>query len=406
MATGQGVVGYYKSGVQVIPTDRVDIHIDDIIDYLNVDKSPLLHLTSKIGKQAVTEMEHKWWTQARKKDVVSASASGGAWNSGAANAGTLTVAAADAFLFATGDLIMIPAKSRTKMIHVDSVVQSTGVITARGVISTDTFDLSTGSPFSLFLVSNSFESGGNRGTIKWESPTEISNYCQIVQTPMGITTTAQKIKYRGVDEWSKLQFEAGVDHAFKLEKNLFYGQKHYVNTGYQGAVYEQWFMGGMTDATIGCQTNVSNLAAGALTRTAFNTFLSAATKYSKSPFVFAGELIYEALTTWAETKLQLVRSDKTYGMAVANWQTPYGTNIVVMPHRELLTGAQHTGECFCIDISDVQYRFLNGLDTHIVKDIQTPGDKQKIDEIRTWASLKIGNEKRHGWMYAVGSITA
>jgi len=404
---GQGVVGYYKDGSQVIPTDRIDLHIDDVIDYLNVDKSMLLHLMSKIGKETVTEMEHKWWTQERKKDTVAATAAGGNWAAGAADDGTITVAAADAHLFSEGDIFQIPAKSRTVMCYVDSVVLATGVITAKTVDQTtpDTLDLSGGFTDNLFLVSNSFESGGNRGTIKWESPTQLSNYVQIVQTPMGITTTAKHIKYRGVDEWTKLQFELGVDHAFKMEKNLFYGQKHYIDTGYQDGVYEQWFMGGLSDDAIGIQTNVEDLSAGALTRTAFNSWVIASTQYAKSPIIFSGELIYEALTAWAETKLELVRSEKTYGMAVTNWQTPYGTNVVLIPHRELLTGSDHTGEAFCLDMSDLKYRSLQGLDTHIVRNIETPGDKQTIDEIRTWMSMKIGNEKRHGWMYDVGSIT-
>lgn len=401
---GQGVIGFKKDGSQIIPTDRIDLYIDDQIMYLNVEKTMLMLMMSKVPKQAVYEMEHKWWRQERKKDVVAATAAAGAWAAGADVSGTITVGAADKHLFSAGDIFQIPAKSRTVMVYAISVDQATGIITARTVNGVDTLDLSGGFTDNLFLVSNSFEDGGNRGTIKWEVPTQKTNYVQIVETPLGITEVAKNIKYRGIDEWSKQQFEVGIDHAFKLEKNFFYGQKHYLATGLHDGVYEQWFMGGLSDPDIGIVTNVEDVGGAALTRTAWNSFVIAATKYAQNPVLFVGELIFEGITGWSEKKVQLVRNEKTEGMAIANWQTPYGKQVLLAPHRELLTGADHQGEAFCVDIPDLQYRHLQNLDTHVVREIQPLGQRQTIDEIRTYCSMKVGQEKKHGWMYDVGSI--
>ena len=403
MAGLQGPVGEYTGGSQILDIGRLRVQIDEDIDYLNVDKSLLLMLLGKVGKESVGRMEHEWQIQERKKDFVATTAVGGDWFAGADTTGTLTVATADAWLFSEGDIILIPSKSDQVSLYVNSVVQATGVITAQVVdTASDTIDLSTGGPvFNLFLISNSFESGTGVGTIKSEQPTRDSNFVQIVQTPMGITTTAKNLNYRGINEFDKQKFELMIDHAFKMEKNLFFGRRKKLDTGLMGAGYEQWFMGGVRDFLT---THVVD-ASGALTRAEFDDWVVDCTQYGKGTVIFTGELVFEALTAWSENRLEVVRTESTHGMSVTKYQTAYGDIVPLTPHRELFTG-DLGGVGFCLDIADLKYRFLQGLDTHVEVDVHTPGDKQKIDEIRTWMSLKVGNEKRHGYLYGVTSIDA
>ena len=130
------------------------------------------------------------------------------------------------------------------------------------------------------------------------------------------------------------------------------------------------------------------------------------TQYAKNPLVFAGELVYKGLTQWAETKLELVRNESTLGMAVTKYMTAFGDTVMVTPHRELFArGTAYNGQAYCVDVSDLQYRFLQGLDTHLEQDIQLPGLKQKTNEFRTWFTLKVGNEKKHGRLYGATSIS-
>ncbi len=217
---------------------------------------------------------------------------------------------------------------------------------------------------------------------------------------MGITTTAQHLNYRGQDEWSKIRLEAGIDHMFSKEKLFFFGEKHRDAVGRMDGIYEQWFMGGLTEYI---STHVTN-ASGALTQAEFKAWLIACTQYSDMSTIFSGELVYEALTQWAETKLELMRNEGTLGMSVANYQTPYGKNVALIPHRELLK-EDLAGVAFCVDIKDLKYITVKGLDDHLEVDIQTPGVKQKIDEWRTWLSMRVTQEKRHGYLYGVTSIS-
>lgn len=397
----QGSVSEYKSGSQILQQGRLRLAFDEEIYNLNIEKALLLMLLSKMGKESEGRMKFWWQTKERKSDSVSSTAVGGAWAAGAAAAGTLTVGANDKYLFAEGDVIMLPAISTAINIVVTAVNQGTGVITAQTVAGGN-IDLSgVGSSYpTIFLISNAFEIGSGKGTIKSQQPIELYNYIQIIQTPIGITTTAQHLDYRGRDELDEQRFESGVDHAFKLEKNLFFGERYMQTTGLMNSVYPQYFAGGLIDYI---STNVTN-AAGALTQSEFGAWVKTFTQYAKNPIIFAGDLVYEALTTWSEQKLEVQRTEDTLGMAVTHYLTPYGDRVKVVPHRELLTGSW-AGVAFGVDLNDVKMVHLEGLDTHLEVDIQQPDLKQKIDEYRTWQSLKVINEKKHGYLCGVTSIS-
>jgi len=408
MPTGiQGAGAEFKDNVQVLDIGRLRVQIDEEIDYLDLDKSILFHLMSRMKKQSVGRITHEWQIQERKKDFVAVTggatvAVGGAWDGAAANNGTFAVATTDAFLFAPNDVFMMPTLSETRTFIVVSVVLSTGVITALTVdalpITITGFDTA-----NLWLVSNSFEHGSGVGTIKSEKPFRDNNHIQIIQTPMGVTTTARHLNYRGIKEFDKQKLESMIDHAFKIEKNIFFGQRETKNQGFShaGGIYQQAFMGGVRDYI---STHIVDGSAGALTKETFTSWVIDWTQYNKMPIMFSGAFIFEALTIFSETKLEVQRTEDTLGMAVSKFLTPYGDTVMVIPHRELLKD-DFVGHVFGLDMSDLQYRFLDGLDTHVEVDVQAPGVKQKIDEARTWASMKIGNEKRHGLLSNFATIT-
>jgi len=402
MAGKQGVTAYYKDGGVVYNEDhRLNIAIDTEIDYLATDKALLLKMFQKTPKMSVGRSEFKWLTQSRKADFVTPTAVGGLWNAGAAATGTFTVASGSAWLFSEGDTFMQPGTNITEVFYVDSVTAA-GVITAR-TADGGTIDLSatTGGPDTnpLFLLGNSFEEGSGVGTIKSEQPSEVSNYIQIMQTPMGVTTTATKLDYKGKAEFDKQKMELGTDHLFKIEKSLFFGHKHVEDQGYMNSTYQQWFMGGLSEYVT---TNVDTQTT--LTQSELNDWLIDCTQYGKNSAVFCGALVFEGLTEWAETKLDIVKNETTLGMAVSKYMTPYGDVVAFIPHRELFSASPLTGMAFCVDMSDVAYVSLNGLDTHVAVGVQANGLKQKIDEYRTWFSMKVGQEKKHGILKGVTAI--
>lgn len=397
----QGSVSEYMAGTQILGEGRLKTGFDDVIHTLNIEKSILLFMLSKIGKKPVGRMKYSWLNKERKADWVTLTSIGGAWLAGAAATGTLQVGTDDIYLFAEGDIIQIPSVDSAKNIYIDSVNQTTRMLTCY-TVGSGNIDLSgVGSNWpDLFLIGNSFELGSGKGTIKSQQPDENYNYLQIIQTPVGVTTTDMHQEYLGVDEFTEQKREAAIDHAFKLEKTLFFGERKILTTGYMDGTYAQYFTGGLKYYL---SSNVTN-ASGALTRSEFDTWVDSFTKYAKDPVIFSSELIFKGLSTWSEEKLQVARSEKILGMAVAQYLTNFGQLVPVIPHRELLTN-DYAGCAFGVDMADVEYRFLQGLDTHLEVGIQLPDVKQQIDEFRTWMGFWIGNQKRHGYLYGATSIS-
>lgn len=385
-----------------LTSGRVRVQLDKEIKKLNIDKTPLLKLMSMVGKKGVGDMTYKWLTKERRSEWGGISSYGGDWSSGANKAGTIVVTSGEGWKYAKGDIIKVIGSGTDINIHVDSV--ATDTLTCRTIDNSTTLDFSSTPPTGankILNISNSFEIGGGRGTIKSHQPSENLNYIQIVQHPYGVVETSQHLEYEaGGTEFSELEKETMIEHEFSKERLFFFGQKHKATTGYQDGTYEQYFTGGILEAL---STNVTTESD--LTQAEFSDWVNQSIYYAKKPVIFAGETVYEALSWWLGQKLQTRQDETTLGIAVANYMNEYGQTVKVIPHRELLKNS-YAGYAFCVDLDDIGYRYLNGEDTHLEVGIQSVGYKQEINEFRTWFGVYMGNEKRHGVLKGVTSISA
>jgi hypothetical protein len=396
----QGTISPYVSGEAYLATGQKKYAIDEVIHDLDIDRTPFIHLLNKLGKESVDQMKFEHMTDERRADWITPSAVGGAWALGAASTGNLTVSTDEVWLFAAEDVILVPGVS-SEPVYVTSVDQATGVVTCRTVTGANIDFSGVGSVIDqIFLMGQSFEEGSGKGTIKSQKVSDHYNYIQIFQRPAGVTTTSQHIAYRGGDIFDRQKKINAIEHEFDIEKTFFFGKKKYVTQGYQNGVYGQWFTGGLREAM---STNVVD-AGGALTKTEFMDWVKSVTEYGDETLIFCGGTILEALNTWYEDKLKIMQNQDTFGLKILKVQTIYGDQVMLTPHRYLLKN-DFAGMAFAVDVRDVKYEYLQGLDTHMVTGIQQPDLKQRIDEIRTWAGLKIRNEKKHGLLYGVTSIS-
>jgi hypothetical protein len=377
------------------------------IDKLDFDKTPLLRILMEAGKEKSGQMTYNWLTKERRPDWGGIVSYGGAWAAGAATSGTITVTAGEGWLYAEGDIIQIPDNAQVNL-YIDSVAGD--VITGRTYDNTTTVNLSAGPTGAnrILGISDTFGLASNRGTMKQRQPDTNLNYIQIIQHPYGIAETTNFIEYdAGGNELMEQEEDAFLAHEFSKEKLFFFGQKHVANPGYMtsGGNLAQYFTGGLYEAAQSNTVPGAVISEADLTYQEFSDWCAIWTKYAKKPVVFAGELIYGALPFWLRENLQTEQSEDTLGIAVTNFRTIYGQIIKVIAHRDLLVN-HYGGYAFGVDLDDIKYRFLQGEDTHVEKDIQLPGDKQFINEFRTWFGVYIGNAKRHGLISDVATISA
>lgn len=388
---------------------RLRTEIKKEIDKLDYDQTPLLAILLKIGKESSGQMKFDYLTKERQPDWGGIASYGGAWAAAAATSGTITVTAGEGWMYGAGDIIKVPATSNVN-IYVDIVLGD--VLTCRTYDNTQTIDFTAGATGTLKLlsISNTFALGTNRGTMKSHQPDAAFNYIQIIQHPFGNVETLAHVNYdAGGPELKENEEDAWLAHELSKEKLLFFGQKHYAASGYmtyQGQNLAQYFTGGLHEAISLNTIPGAVLTEADLTYLEFSNWLAVCTKYAKRPVIFAGELIFAGLSWWlGERGLQTRQDETTLGIAVSNFKTIYGQTVNVIPHRDLLVN-KYAGYAFCVDLDDVKYKYLDGEDTHMEEDIQLPGDKQMINEYRTWFGAYIGNPKRHGMIKDVATISA
>lgn len=407
ISIARAMIMYAGSNSVVSPGDlttgRQTIALDKKIHKLNIDTIPLLKLLDAMGKESTDQMEFKHLTKERMSAWGGIASFGGSWASGANKAGTIDVTSGEGWMYGAGDIIKCPNDSDTN-IYVDSVSGDT--LTCHTYDNSTTIDFSssptTGSN-AIFNISNSFELGTGKGTMKMHQPSENTNYIQIVQTPFGVVETAEHIGYdAGGKEYDEQSQDKYVDHLFSLERLMFFGQKHKAASGYMSASgpKEQYFSGGFLESA---SENV--VTESDLTQAEFGAWINDCVYYAKRPVVFAGALIFEALSYWLGQDLQTKQDETTLGIKVANYVNEYGDMVNVIPHRELFKN-YYAGYAACVDLDDVKYRFLQGEDTHLEKDIQENDKKQRISEYRTWCGFQMGNAKRHGLLKGVSTISA
>ena len=395
-----------------LPQGRVKVELSKVIEKLNLDKTPLLKLSQHVSKVGVGDMKFNWLTDERVSDWGTISAVGGAWAAAAATGGTITVPVDEAWRYAEGDILQIPydaaspqIKVSDNTIYVEGVVYTTGVITAHTYDNTSLINLTgitLGADILLYL-SNTFELGTGKGTSKSYQPTPDFNFIQIVQHPYEVVeTTMHTTMDAGGEELSEQEEKALIAHEFSKEKLMFFGRKAQVDAGYMTGVYRQYFTGGLVEAI---STNAVVVAgAGALTQLEFGNWVNQSIYYAENPVIFASGMVFEGLSYWLGTTLTTEQSENTLGIAVSTYLTQYGNKVPIIPHRELLQKG-YGSYAFCVDLKDIGYRYLNGEDTHLEVGLQANDAKLQTNEYRTWFGFYVGNEKRHGMLRNVLSIT-
>jgi len=384
-----------------LTTGRLTIDLDKEIHKLNIDKIPLMKMMDVVGKRSTEQMEYKHLYKERKSDWGGIASFSGSWASGANKAGNIVVTTGEGWMYGAGDIIKLPNDTDVN-IYVDSV--STDTLTCHTYDNSTTVNLTAGTTGAntILNIGNSFELGSGKGTMKSHQPSESTNYIQIHQSPFGIVETLDYVSYEaGGKELQEREQDAYIDHLFGLEKLMFFGQKHKATTGYMDAVYEQYFTGGAFELITTNATTESDL-----TYAEFGNWINDCVYYAKKPVVFAGATIFEALSWWlGDRGLQTRQDEKTLGIAVSQFMNQYGDVVKVVPHRELFKN-YYAGYAICLDLDDVAYRYLQGADTHLEVGIQDVDKKQIINEYRTWCGFWMGNEKRHGELKGVSTISS
>ena len=363
--------------LDVINQSQRVIDMDDRIAELEPNAAPLVVLLKKLKRVQAIAPKVEWLEQVLmpRYDQLSAALTGTA---------VASLPVANSSFYRVGDVLRETATGEA--MEVTGV--SAGVLGVnRGIGGVPAATGASGD--EIFIVSNVNVEGASLRTIKTTQLNNLSNFCQIVRTPLGMTGTEAATKLYGGPDRDRLRAAAGIEHMRDWEQICFFGAKK-EDTTTTGA--PKRFAGGAVEYI---STNVT-AAVGTLTEAAFITFLRSGFRYgSERKILFASPLVVGAIEGFARNNIRVSGSEDhadTYGIQMRSYVSGQGIVDIVM-ERAWNDSTNYRGYAFLLDMDALEFHTLR--DTKLLDNRQA-NDADKIeDEYLTEACPVFHNEQKH-----------
>lgn len=346
--------------------------------HLEPDQAPLVALLSSLGSVPAKNPKVEWLENEAMPRLTTLSAS-------AASAATSWGVTAD--IFRVGDVLRLPAQGFGILV----TTTAAGAITGTKIGGTTQATAQTGS--EVFIVSNANAEGSSLREIKYPQLVTASNYCQIIQTPFGVTGSEDATDHYGGDERKRLQKDFGIEHARAIDQTFFFGPRDLQNTN-------QRTCGGIKEFI---STNVT-ADTGGLTEADWQSFLKSAFRYGSdrkvafcSPTAIAA---IEAFTRSTSTGLitNSPASSNTYGIQMSTYVSGQGT-VDLVRKRDWNDSTTYGGYVFLVDMNAVKMRPLRP--TRLKTNVHAPDYDGFKDQYITEVSLQVIHERRHALLTGV-----
>jgi len=364
--------------------------VADVVSLLDVARYPLLGILTNAGKDPVTKQgkalkkkettdpEFKWYedTFGTREGTTTTGQTG----KNIAAAFDVVLASGQGVNFSVGDIVKFVASGNT--FKVTAVTTDTLSLSAELGGVTGTLDLSS---LTLWIIGNANEEGAGLRAIKGTTAAEKVGYCQIFRTPFGVTETSKNTKtFIRENDFDYQRRKKGIEHMVDIERAFLFGKKAKVTSGTHPL-----------RTTMGILAEISTYAtANVDTEAEFETFLESAFAHGNTEkYAFASAAFISQINQWAKNKVQIVQSEKTYGILITKYISAHGTLNIIK--HDLLTGTRFGNYCVVLDMEALSYRYLTARDTKLLTDRQANGDDEVIEEYLSEVGLQFEQESRH-----------
>jgi hypothetical protein len=376
------VLGLRGTGSFTADTIRPKNYREGILLLFPNASAPLTALLSKLSEQATDDPEFKWFEKLlpdqRTTLVTNATTT--------ATALALTTAA-DYTKFKPGHVILNVNTGEIMWI-VSSVSGFINVVRAQGsVVAT-----AIGSADPILVIGSAYSEGDGVSDAITYDPTIVSNYTQIFRNVFDITGTASatRIRYGDGQFQKEARREALELHSIEMERAFLFGAKT-----------ENLTFGSQPTRTTGglqnfVTTNVTDFSGNVDIDTWENVLQDVFKDGSSEKLALVGNRTLNTLNKVARAHytIEATPTDKTYGMSMTTWITPYGT-LQVKQHPLLSRDADFNDWGFIVDPAKIKYRYLRGRDTQYRENVQNPGDDAIKNEFMSECGLEINHETAH-----------
>lgn len=300
-----------------------------------------------------------------------------------------------AYIFTVGDVIR---NARTGENMIVATVASGTTITAGRAFGTTPKTAGLAGD-SLFIIGNASEENAGARNVNSTRSAANTNYTQIFRTSIALSNTEKEVKLYGGPDLPYQRAKKGTEHCLDIERAFWWSQKYSDTSGTQ-TNQPRRSTGGVLEFIQAGNSYVQNQN-GPLTAPDFNTFLREGFTYGNNEkLLFASGLVLQAINEMARGQIRIKTEEKTYGIQISEWFTPFGMINIV--HNPLFIDA-YASYAFLMDMECFRYRFMMNRDTVLRLNIQAPDLDGQVDEYISEVGLERKQAPRHALLLGVTS---
>jgi hypothetical protein len=312
--------------------------------------------------------------------------------------GTVVVDSSDDEGFVVAGAMLVNVETGEVMRATADANTSTHTLTVERNIGGTSFQI--GDNANLIVSGFAASEGGSSPTPISFDPTTDFNYTQIFKTSVSVTGTLQNTFLRTGDKEQESLTKALKLHMSDIERAFFFGKRHESNgttatpTRYTGGLTNT--IPNVTDgASFGATANV-------ITEKEFDRLLiEDIFAYGSSEKVaFCGARVISNLMEIGKNRWQPTQIDNAYGVAMSRYTT-YAGDLLVMMHPMFRQIPTMSTEMVILDMAELKYRYLQGRDTSLIRNIEAPDYDGIKHMYQTEAGLEMTQAKVHhrikGW---------
>ena len=257
----------------------------------------------------------------------------------------------------------------------------------------------------LFIAGFAAEEGASTPTAVSFDAVMIENFCQIFRTSFSVTGTMAATYLRTGDKEDEARVKALKLHMSDIERAMFFGKKDEDNgSTAQPRRFTGGLMPSLTNKFDGgtASSSAINAADGILTEEEFDLALTETIfKFgSNSKIAFVGAKVANHLQQFGKDRWQPTQVEGAYGVNLTRYST-FAGDLMVHLHPQFRQIPGMDTAMVIVDFPYLVYRYLEGRDTQLLEDRQSPGADTRISEYLTECGLELTQDKVHavieGW---------
>ena len=355
--------------------------------------APLNALLSMGSSESTDDPEYKNFRDELPERVLTTSAA-----VADTSTGTVPVANGDDNKYAISGAILVN-QTTGEVMHVTADYSATNVVVTRNIGGTS-HQIASGA--KLFVAGFAAAEGASSPTAITFDATVASNYTQIFRTAFQVTNTLGSTYLRTGDKMDEAMTKALKLHMSDIERAMFFGKKHEANgstnapTRYTGGLINS--MTNVTDITTD-YASYGGGSAGNMTEEGFDDLLiSSVFKFgSKQKIAFVGETVANHLQQIGKNRWRPTAIEGTYGVNLTKYET-FAGDLMVHLHPQFRQLAHMKTSMVVVDFPYLSYRYLEGRDTQLLENRQSPDADTIKHEYLSECGLELLQDKVHSYI--------